>query len=130
MKNIRIMVICLVLVLLCTTVWGGAKQDSDLVMVNGEHWLSASEDEKSAYLFGVGNMLDVEQAMHGKNPSNDIRKNSIVPILIEGLSDSSIPELKGKLDHWYENKPDQLSRSVIEVLYIEFALPNVKSQMN
>ena len=35
----------------------------DLVIVNGEHWTDSSLEQKRAYLFGVGNVLEIEQAM-------------------------------------------------------------------
>ena len=127
MKRIAIVATCIPLLFLCTAAWAGEKEDPDLIIVTGEHWTTASRDEKVAYLFGIGNMLEVEQAMQGKNPSKLIRSNSIVPVLIEGLSGMSITKLKEMLDQWYKNKPNQLKLSVIEVLYTEFALPNIRS---
>ena len=127
MKRIAIVAASISLLFLCTAVWGGGKEDPDLVIVTGEHWTTASSDEKVAYLFGIGNMLEIEQAMQGKNPPKLIRNNSIVPVLIEGLSGLSITKVRMMLNQWYEKKPDQLNRSVIEVLYTEFALPNIRS---
>ena len=124
MKRITIAATCLSFLLLCTAVWAGAKEDPDLVIVTGKHWTTASRDEKVAYLFGIGNMLEIEQAMQGKNPPRRIRDNSIVPVLIEGLSGQSINKVREMLDKWYKKKPEQLNRPVIEVLYTEFALPN------
>ncbi|MBG7602343.1 MAG: hypothetical protein IZT60_07345, partial [Gammaproteobacteria bacterium] len=106
MKQISIVAACLSFLLLNTAAWGGEKDDPDLVIVTGIHWTTASRDEKVAYLFGIGNMLEVEQAMQGKNPSSHIRNNSIVPVMIKGLSGQSTTELRKMLDQWYENKPD------------------------
>ena len=127
MKRISIVAAGLSFLLLCTAAWAGEKDDPDLVIVTGIHWTTASQDEQVAYLFGIGNMLEVEQAMQGKNPSSHIRSNSIVPVLIKGLSGQSITKLRKMLDQWYEKNPNQLKRSVIEVLYHEFALPNARS---
>lgn len=127
MKQITVAAACLSFLLLCPAVWGGEKEDPDLVIVTGVHWTTASRDEKVAYLFGIGNMLEVEQAMQGKNPSKLIRNNSLVPVLVEGLSDLTTNKLREMLDQWYKERPAQLKRSVIEVLYTEFALPNTGS---
>ncbi len=127
MKRIALMVASISLLLLCTSAWAGGKEDPDLVIVTGEHWTTASRDEKVAYLFGIGNMLEIEQAMQGKNPSKLIRNNSIVPVLIKGLSGLSTNKVREMLDQWYKKRPAQLKRSVIEVLYTEFALPNIGS---
>ena len=126
MKRISIVAICLSL-LFSSLVWGGGKEDPDLVIITGVHWTTASHDEKVAYLFGIGNMLEIEQAMQGKNPSSHIRKNSIVPVLIEGLTGTSMTKVREMLDQWYEKNPGQRNRSVIEVLYTEFAVPNIGS---
>ena len=130
MKRISIAAAGLTLLLLCTAVWAGEKQDPDLILVTGEHWTTASREQKVAYLFGIGNMLEVEQAMQGTNPAKLIRDNSIVPVMIDGLSGQSTTKLRERLDQWYKKKPGQLKRPVIEVLYIEFALPNIKSRRN
>ena len=127
MKRIALMVAAISLLLLCTSAWAEGKEDPDLVIVTGEHWTTASRDEKVAYLFGIGNMLEIEQAMQGKNPSKLIRNNSIVPVLIKGLSGLSTNKVREMLDQWYKKRPGQLKRSVIEVLYTEFALPNIGS---
>ncbi len=127
MRRIAIVAASISLLLFCTAGWGGEKEDPDLVIVTGEHWTTASRDEKVAYLFGIGNMLEVEQAMQGKNPAKNIRNNSIVPVLIEGLSGLSTNKVREMLDQWYKKRPGQLKRSVIEVLYTEFALPNIRS---
>ena len=127
MKRVALMVASISLLLLCTAAWAGGKEDPDLVIVTGEHWTTASRDEKVAYLFGIGNMLEIEQAMQGKNPAKLIRDHSLVPVLIKGLSGLSTNKLREKLDQWYKKRPGQLNRSVIEVLYTEFALPNIGS---
>lgn len=129
MKRYPIVAACMSILLLATAAWGG-KEDPDLVLVTGEHWIASSREQKVAYLFGLGNMLEVEQAMQGKRRSKQVSSNSIVPVLIDGLSDLSTSQLREKIDQWYEKKPQQLQRPVIEVLYIEFALPKVKSLGN
>ena len=127
MKRIAIVAASISLLLFCTAAWAEQKGDPDLVIVTGVHWTTASRDEKVAYLFGIGNILEVEQAMQGKHPSKNIRNNSIVPVLIKGLSGLSTNKVREMLDQWYKKRPDQLKRSVIEVLYTEFALPNIGS---
>lgn len=129
MKN-SVLPISLLLILFCAAAWGAADDDPDLVLITGEHWSQASANEKEAYLFGIGNVLEVEQAMHGKNPSDMLHKNSIVPVLINGLSNLSTEQVRQMLDQWYGKHPDQLKRPVLEVLYIEFALPNISAKSN
>jgi len=96
----------------------------DLVIVNGEHWVSSSLEQKRAYLFGVGNVLEIEQAMAGDE--YEVRRGrSIVPVLLDGLSGVSIANIVTQLDKFYADHSDQIKRPVIEVLYLEMALPNL-----
>ena len=92
--------------------------------------MAASDKQKFAYLFGIGNMLEIEQAMQINAPTEVIRQHSIVPVLIEGLSNNTLAEIKELLDKWYAAKSDQAKRPVIETLYVEFALPNVSISQN
>jgi hypothetical protein len=50
---------------------------------------------------------------------------SIVPVLLEGLSGTSIADIVAQLDKFYADHPGQTSRPVLEVLYIEMALPRM-----
>ncbi|MBW1944387.1 MAG: hypothetical protein JRJ51_16330 [Deltaproteobacteria bacterium] len=96
----------------------------DLVIVNGEHWVSSSLEQKRAYLFGVGNVLEIEQAMAGDE--YEVRRGrSIVPVLLDGLSGVSIANIVTQLDKFYADHSDQIKRPVIEVLYLEMAMPNL-----
>jgi hypothetical protein len=111
---------------LSLAVWAGQKPATDLTIVTGEHWMAASLEQKRAYLFGIGNVLEVEQAMAG-NQYRSMRGRSIVPGLLEGLSGTSIADMVAQLDKFYADHSDQTNRPVIEVLYLEMALPRLKS---
>jgi len=106
--------------------WAGQKPAADLVIVTGEHWMTSSVEQKRAYLFGVGNMLEIEQAMAG-GEYEAMRGRSIVPVLLEGLEGTPIAEIVMQLDKFYTGHPNQVKRPVIEVLYLEMALPRLGS---
>ena len=120
MKKLLILLLPVLLAVSGPTAWGG----QDLVIVNGEHWVSSSLEQKRAYLFGVGNVLEIEQAMAGDS-YKDMRGRSIVPVLLEGLSGVGIANIVTQLDKFYADHSEQINRPVIEVLYLEMALPNM-----
>lgn len=120
MKKLLTLLLAVLLAVPGITAWAA----QDLVIVNGKHWVSSSLEQKRAYLFGVGNMLEIEQAMAGDN-YEDMRGRSIVPVLLEGLSGTSIANIVTQLDKFYVDHPEQAKRPVIEVLYLEMALPNL-----
>ena len=120
MKRLLILLIPLLLTVSGTTAWAG----EDLEIINGEHWASSSLEQKRAFLFGIGNMLEIEQAMAGDD-FESMRGRSIVPVLLDGLSGVSIADIVTQLEEFYAVHPDQSTRAVIEVLYLEMALPNL-----
>ena len=121
MKKFSILIIAIILAMLNTSAWCG----DDLDIINGEHWVTSSLEQKRAFLFGVGNMLEIEQAMAGDN-YEAMREHSIVPVLLEGLSGVSIANLVMQLDQYYAEYPQYLKKAVIEVLYLDMAKPNLK----
>ena len=121
MKKISLLLVAITITLLSTLAWSA----DELEIINGERWVASSVEEKRAYLFGVGNMLELEQAMMGKN-YEAMRKDSIVHVLLEGLAGISIADLMIKLDQYYANSPQNKKKAVIEVLYIDMAKANLK----
>jgi hypothetical protein len=120
MKKLLTILLPILLAVLGATAWAA----QDLVIVNGEHWMSSSLEQKRAYLFGVGNVLEIEQAMAGDN-YQAMRERSIVPVLLDGLSGTSIANIVTQLDEFYSAHSDQIKKPVIEVLYLEMALPKL-----
>jgi len=125
--NIFLRFAAAVLTLSMATALSAAQDDPDLVLVTGEHWAPSSLEQKNAFLFGVGNVIEIEQAMQGDNPSSEILSSSMIPVLVKGLSPMSLRDVREALSDWYESHPEQIKRPVLEVLYIEIALPNTLS---
>lgn len=126
MKRLTVLLLPMLLAALSMTAWAGEKPEADLTIVTGEHWVSASLEQKRAFLFGVGNVLEIEQAMAG-DEYQAMRGRSIVPVLLDGLSGVPIADMVTQLDKFYADHPDQIGRPVIGVLYMELALPRLGS---
>ena len=89
----------LTLSILCLTLLGiVAPARAELPVVTGEHWTTASEREKKAFLIGMGTLLEVEQEIHGDNPPSD--EQSFVPALIRGLSKFTITSAMQNINSW------------------------------
>ena len=126
MKRLTILLLPVFFAVLSMSAWAGENVAADLTIVTGEHWSPASLEQKRAYLFGVGNVLEVEQAMAGEQYAN-MRERSLVPVLLEGLSGMSISDMVVQIDKYYADNPDQINRPVLEVMYLEMALPRLGS---
>jgi len=100
----------------------GTGNGPDMALVTGEHWSQSTDELRKAYLYGIGNILEMEQAMHDDAVSS---KNSMVPVLIKALSPMTLDQVKDSLTNWYASHPDQAKRPVVEVLYVEIAQPRL-----
>ncbi len=99
---------------------GHASADGELI--TGKRWMQSDERAKIGFLYGVANFAEIEQAMQAESPPAD--RDSLVPVLVRGLDGKKINAVKDELDQWYKDHPDQIDRPLIEVLYMELALPN------
>lgn len=112
--------------LLCVSLASAETADTntspDMKLVTGEHWSQSTDELRKAYLYGIGNMLELEQAMQDGAVSS---KNSTVPVLIKALSPMTLDQVADSLTNWYSSHPDQAQRPVVEVLYVEIAQPRL-----
>ena len=120
MKKLQALLIPVLFAVLGTAAWAAPH----LEIVTGTEWTDSSLEQKRAYLFGVGNVLQIERGMAGDG-YQDMRGSSIVPVLLDGLSGVPLDNIVMQLDKYYADNPAQNKRPVIEVLYLEMALPNL-----
>lgn len=99
--------------------------EGDLPLANGEHWVAAPEKSKMAYLVGVANFLELEHAMQGENPSQEMQGKTLVQNFVKGLSNYSIEQVVQGIDAWYAENPDQLKRPVLDLIYFKMVIPNL-----
>jgi hypothetical protein len=96
---------------------------ADLPIATGEHWTTATEREKKAFLLGLATMAKIEYEIQGTSPPPDDK--TFVQTLVKGMSKFTITSSMEAIDAWYAANPDQLKRPVIEVIWFELTLPNV-----
>ena len=113
-------VACLTLV----TVFGSSARADEVPLITGEHWTKSSEQLKKAYLVGIANVIQVEMAYAGSNPSPD--PQSIVPRFARGLKGHTLDTVRDGLDRWYAANPNRLQRPVIETIWFELVLPGLQ----
>ncbi len=94
----------------------------ELPVVTGEHWVKSTEGERKAFLLGAATIIGLEYQVQGGAPAED---KTLVDTWVPGLSPYTLETLVKGLDDYYKNNPGKLNRPVIEVLWTEFALPNV-----
>ena len=100
----------------------GSVQADEVPLITGEHWTKSSEQLKKAYLVGIANVVQVETAYAGANPSADAQ--SVVPRFAKGLKGHTLDSVRDTLDAWYAAHPDRLQRPVIETIWFELVVPS------
>ncbi len=86
-------------------------QGSKPQMWNGTHWKEFSKEIKVAYIKGIGNMADFEVAASGKE-----RAGCISAAFVDELKTMSIDEIINEVDAYYQENPQKLDTSVVEVV--------------
>ncbi len=99
----------LVLVLALTGV--ALAQDLKPSMITGTQWKEASQEMKTAFLKGIGNLADFEVAVMGKQ-----RAGCLSLGLVNELKGKSIDSLIKEVDKFYAANPDKLNTPVVEAL--------------
>jgi hypothetical protein len=82
--------------------------------INGTQWTQWSNQDKLVYIRGVGNWADFvteAQAQRGKGSEFSMSK-----VLVNELKTQSLGEIVAKVDAYYQENPDKLNTSVIEVV--------------
>ena len=122
MKSLSRLALAGLLLSLCTLVASVAVA-TELPRVTGEHWTTATEREKRAFILGMATIIEVEQEFQAADPPEP--GASLVPPLVNGLDDYTFEGLIRNLDQWYMDNPTGMDRAVLEVIWTEFALPNL-----
>jgi hypothetical protein len=111
--------------LLCLALTGIANA-TEVPVVTGKHWTQATEDQKKAFLLGMATMIMIEYNLQAKQavPS----EATVVPELVDGLSGTTFEQLMSQVDAYYQAEPDQINRPVVETIWFEMVIPNLKAK--
>ncbi len=110
-KTTTALVLALAVVLVIPALVRGAETASQGYLWDGTHWQVMGDELKVAYLKGIGNMADFETAAGGSGRAFCISK-----AFVDELKSKSVGDIVKEVDQYYEQNPDQLKKSVIEVV--------------
>lgn len=108
LRSIACFSVLVILTALATTALAATPR---AVMLNGTHWKTFNADIKAAYVFGVGNMADFENAAGGSGTAACIAQG-----FVEELKTKSIAQVISTVDKFYQDHPDKLKTPVIAVI--------------
>ena len=95
-------------------------QEDDFPMTDGPLWEASSRVEKTAYLVGAGNFLEVEYVVQQQSENPPTDDQSSVRQFWDGLEDESLDGLIDAVDAFYRDNPDQSTVPVLVVLWNTF----------
>ncbi len=120
---VPVFLICLVL-----GVWSSdviAAEEIKAPLLTGITWIKMSQDQKAGYIWGVGDIIDLEQEIMEIYP--ELKRESFVAKAVEGIGDVQINEIVSNVDQFYNAHPDQANLSVIRVIWNTMIKPNIKT---
>lgn len=122
--NQSLRTLLLLFMLPCALLLGATVSAGEVPVVTGEHWTDATEQQKRAFILGMATIIELEQEFQATSPPAP--GASLVPPMVNGLSDYTLEGILRNLDQWYADNPDGMNRAVVEVIWTEMALPNLQ----
>ena len=102
-----------------------AAEEIKAPLLSGITWVKMSQDQKAAYIWGAGDIIDLEQEIMEIYP--ELKRESFVAKAVEGIGDVQINEIVSNVDKFYKAHPDQTKLSVIRVIWDTMIRPNLKT---
>jgi len=102
-----------------------AKEEIQAPLLTGKTWVKMSQDQKTAYIWGAGDVIDLEQEIMEIYP--ELKRESFVAKAVEGIGDVKINDIVSIVDSFYKENPDKANLSVIRVVWDTMIKPNIKT---
>ena len=102
-----------------------AAEDIKAPLLTGMTWVKMSQDQKTAYIWGAGDVIDLEQEIMEIYP--ELKRDSFVTKAVEGIGDVKINDIVATVDSFYRENPDKANLSVIRVVWDTMIKPNIKT---
>jgi len=102
-----------------------AKEEIQAPLLTGKTWIKMSQDQKTAYIWGAGDVIDLEQEIMEIYP--ELKRESFVAKAVEGIGDVKINDIVSIVDSFYKENPDKANLSVIRVVWDTMIKPNIKT---
>ena len=102
-----------------------AAEEIKAPLLTGITWIQMSPDQKVGYIWGTGDVIDLEQEIMEVYP--ELKRESFVTKAVEGIGDVQISEIIATVDSFYKEHPDQVNLTVIRVIWDMMIKPNIKT---
>jgi len=127
-KNRMLWSLNIVIICIFIAAWSSgvlAKEEIKAPLLTGKTWINMSQDQKAAYIWGAGDIIDLEQEIMEIHP--ELKRESFVTKAVEGIGDVKINDIVSTVDSFYKENPDKVNLSVIRVVWDTMIKPNIKT---
>ncbi|MGZ8217037.1 hypothetical protein [Methylomagnum sp.] len=97
--------------------------DGGLRYATGQNWIASSKDEKLSYLAGLGNAINAEFAYQMTSQPPPADNQTLVQKAHRGFSAYTVGQVAERIDQWYAGHPQQLGKTVLDVIWLEIIKP-------
>lgn len=97
----------------------------EMPVLDGESWQSMSPDAKIAFIWGVGHVVTVEEAVVQRHP--ELKRQDFVAKLGEGLRGVPMSSILDRIDGYYQQNPGDRDLPVLRVMWSQIVKPRLKS---
>ncbi len=98
----------------------------EMPLLTGYTWQKMSQDEKVAFVWGMGHVATMEREAMEKYP--ELKRESFAAKLCSGIAGVSMNSIIARVDGFYKDNPDKTADPVIKVIWDSFVLPKLKTE--
>jgi hypothetical protein len=117
------LVCCLLLSIWSASVVADEKIKAPLL--TGVTWTQMTPDQKAAYIWGAGDVVDLEQELMSIYP--ELQSENFSAKVVKGIGDVQINDIIAAVDRFYGSNPDKLDHSILRVIWDTMIKPNLKT---
>ena len=88
--------------------------------LTGTLWQESTQNEKMALIYGMASVVAIEQTIADRQKT---KPTPFVSSWTKALGNVTPQNIVEKIDSWYATHPNELDRSVFNVLWYEFIAP-------
>ncbi|HET6420645.1 MAG TPA: hypothetical protein VFG19_10840 [Geobacteraceae bacterium] len=103
-----------------------ADKIKEMPLLTGYTWQKMSQDEKVAFVWGMGHVATMEREAAEKYP--ELKKESFAMKLCSGIAGIPMNRIIENVDGYYRENADKTTEPVIKVIWDRFVVPRLKTE--
>jgi hypothetical protein len=99
------------------------KELKEMPVLTGEEWQTLQPDTKTAFVWGVGHVVTIEENVNKRHP--ELKRQGFSSKLAEGLRGVPMSTIIQEVDSYYQKNPDDLDLPVMRVIWRQLVKPKL-----